>query len=374
MDELCDFLRSRNVSEETIQHLEKDKIDSSVILLMTDEQLKEYLPSYGDRLAVLGFCRQKGNNSVSRKSKLFERLRAKISRNRSDGHEHQSEQEPPRNAQKNVRKVEIGWMHFREGKFLQVRTKKGGGTRKISISKNCKKSELIEKAVDLFFPGQKNAEGSITDFVVDVTDFQEHSLDEQITVGQLYEQTKLPLLRFYLTTKKKDISIDTQPVNSSGTAAQDFENMEQTSSSTHHNPSTTLVEAEVPNTVDVIYVESSNALLDISSNDVSLLYPNADMNDLSSVQEFEGAVSVDVLEDSGTVTFSTGHVSVMDSVSLDDTLPLSLPSYGSVHSLHTLICYRSPLLRGREQRKLLFFIVDRSLKNLFHIFVMKMSC
>ena len=118
---------------------------------MTDEQLKEYLPSYGDRLAVLGFCKRKENNSVSRKSKLFERLRAKISRNRSSGPEDQSDQEAPRNAQKNVRKVELGWLHFRDGKFLQVRTKKGGGTRKVSVSKNCRKTELIEKAVECFF-------------------------------------------------------------------------------------------------------------------------------------------------------------------------------------------------------------------------------
>ncbi|KAG9273844.1 hypothetical protein AMEX_G10611 [Astyanax mexicanus] len=179
MDELYEFVRSRNVSEETIQQMENDKIDSSVVLLMTDDQLKKYLPSYGDRLAVLGYCRRKEHNPVGRKLKLFDRLRAKI-KNKSDSNGHVSEREPSaRNAQKNVRKVEIGWMHFREGKFLQVRTKKGGGTRKISVSKDCTKSELIAKAKDLFFPGEKNAEGSITDFAVDMTDFQQHSVDDK---------------------------------------------------------------------------------------------------------------------------------------------------------------------------------------------------
>ena len=43
-----------------------------------------------------------------------------------------------------------------------------------SVSKDSCKKELIEKTVELFFPGQKNSEGSITDFVVDLTDFQEH--------------------------------------------------------------------------------------------------------------------------------------------------------------------------------------------------------
>ncbi|CAL8312655.1 unnamed protein product [Arctogadus glacialis] len=80
MDELCEFLRSRNVPEENIQQLENDKIDPNVLLLMNDDQLTEYLPSYGDRLAVLGYCRLKGKNPVARKSKLFERLKAKVAK------------------------------------------------------------------------------------------------------------------------------------------------------------------------------------------------------------------------------------------------------------------------------------------------------
>ncbi|MED6292334.1 hypothetical protein CHARACLAT_032771 [Characodon lateralis] len=73
MDEIYDVLKSRDVSEEVIQRLEKDKIDSSVLLLMTDEQLKDYLPSYGDRLAFLGYCRRRENDPAGRKSKLFDR-------------------------------------------------------------------------------------------------------------------------------------------------------------------------------------------------------------------------------------------------------------------------------------------------------------
>ncbi|KAG5263247.1 hypothetical protein AALO_G00284210, partial [Alosa alosa] len=106
MDGLCDFLRLRNVPEETIQQLEKDKIDPNVLLVMTDAQLTTYLPSYGDRLAVLGYCRRKGNCPVARKSKLFERLKAKISR--SGDREHLSEKVPSRNAQKSERKIEMG--------------------------------------------------------------------------------------------------------------------------------------------------------------------------------------------------------------------------------------------------------------------------
>lgn len=75
-----------------------------------------------------------------------------------------------------------------------------------SVSKDTKKQGLIEKAGQLFFRGGKNAEESLTDFEIDITDFQQHPLGDTITVCELYEKTKLPLLRFYLTTKKRDIT------------------------------------------------------------------------------------------------------------------------------------------------------------------------
>lgn len=143
---------------------------------MTDDQLREHLPSYGDRLAVFGFC--------SRKSKIFERLRGKLSQNKDEYVFPRKHQTTPKNAQKTQRKIEIGWMNFRVGGFLQMRAKQGGGTRKESVPKNSKKQNLIEKATLLFFPDGVNAEGSCSDFDIDLTDFQQHSLDDSITVGE----------------------------------------------------------------------------------------------------------------------------------------------------------------------------------------------
>ncbi|MED6240559.1 hypothetical protein ATANTOWER_023235 [Ataeniobius toweri] len=79
MDDLGDFLRQRKIPEETIETMLKEKIDTNVIQLMTDEELKSYLPSYGDRLALLGYCKRRENGTPnSRKSKLFERLKSKL--------------------------------------------------------------------------------------------------------------------------------------------------------------------------------------------------------------------------------------------------------------------------------------------------------
>lgn len=97
---------------------------------MTDDQLKEYLPSYGDQLAAFGYCRRKEREPSSRKFKVFEGLRGKLLQHKGDQVSVREHQTPTRNAQKSQRKIELGWMNYRKVEFVQVRTKKGGGTRK----------------------------------------------------------------------------------------------------------------------------------------------------------------------------------------------------------------------------------------------------
>ncbi|MEQ2316911.1 hypothetical protein AMECASPLE_037275, partial [Ameca splendens] len=191
----------------------REKIDSSVIQLMTDEELKSYLPSYGDRIALLGYCKRKETGPPnSRKSKLFERLKSKLGKRKTahqDGcgleKEEQSETNVNKNALKSKRKIEIGWLLYDEDQqaFKQVRARRGGGTRKVDVSKDAKKSEIIQIAVDIFFPNGRNREGSIADFEIDLKDYQEVAVDDKITVGQMFHVTKLTILRFYLTTHKK---------------------------------------------------------------------------------------------------------------------------------------------------------------------------
>lgn len=40
--------------------------------------------------------------------------------------------------------------------------------------------------------------------MVENKNFGEHSVDDDSTVGELYEATQLSIMRFYLTTKKKE--------------------------------------------------------------------------------------------------------------------------------------------------------------------------
>ncbi|XP_048040617.1 uncharacterized protein LOC125264845 [Megalobrama amblycephala] len=367
MDDICDFLKSRNITDDIIQQMQQDKIDCSVIQIMTDDQLKEYLPSYGDRLAIRGYCRRKEQDPSGRKSKLFDRLRTRLARNKGDT-DNVCEK---KNGQKSMRKIEMGWMHFREGKFTQVRTKKGGGTRKISVSKDCRKKDLLEKATELFFPDEKSSMGSFTDFVVDVTDFQEQTIDEQITVGELYELTKLPVLRFYLTTKKKviasDTHSDTQFNFSSETIAQGGENLQDSRSPRRTSPSPLLTENVEP---DLIYVGSGTSIA-TGSDDILLSDSITIMTDASSVIEIDAARPPEVgnLEDSGTVTISTGLISGLEDTELDDTLPLleepySVPSPidNSLESFVQSERVKKILVvhRGQALRQLIAHFCDKS--------------
>lgn len=302
---------------------------------MTDDQLREYLPSYGDRLAVFGYCRRKEKEPRSHKSKVFERLKAKIVGKRADHVSGSECQTSSSNAHKNERKIELGWLHFRQGEFVQVRTKKGGGTRKLSVQKDSKKVVLIEKAVELFFPGGRNAKGNLDDFDCDLTDFQQHSVDDTITVGEIYENTKLPLLRFYLTTKKKE------NVNSDVTA-------QVTPDKPDICPSViSAAGAMERNSSDVIYVGSSTLLENRSIESVTLLLP-------------ETFLQEDTLDDSGIVTLRRESVSGMEHSSADDTLPLTQEqsfdsAWAHEQSSHTgmvkkiIVVHRGQILRELVQ-------------------------
>ena len=216
----------------------------------------------------------------------------------------------------------MGWMHFREGTFVQVRTKKGGGTRKETVLKDCKKQKLIEKATQLFFPGGKNAEGSLSDFDIDLTDFQQQPIEDTVTVGELYEKTKLPLLRFYLTTKKRDIASDINlEEETSDATSKEGEKSHDQPDVYHHSSDTPAIDVVDINAADVIYVGQNTVFADTSSESVSLLYTT--LNPTDALPEQETLLHVNALEDSGIVTFHTGSISGMEYSSLDDTLPLT---------------------------------------------------
>ncbi|KAA0710797.1 hypothetical protein E1301_Tti023617 [Triplophysa tibetana] len=194
-----------------------------------------------------------------------------------------------------MRKIEMGWMNYDEGEetFKQVRTRKGGGTRKVHVSKDSQKSDLIQEAIQLFFGDGKNTLGEITDFEVDLKNYKDLSVDEHTTVGKLYAETKLPILRFYLTTKKKKHSVS---------------DVEEDLAVTGQELDISSPTEEGTGDPDVVYIGSN------AESEVSFLY---------SREQTSSNLEVNILEDSNIVTLFTEDIINFGDQSLDDTLPLS---------------------------------------------------
>lgn len=128
---------------------------------MTNEELGQYIVRYGDRLALRAFCRLRTvTNEMSGetglktvKSALMQRVRDKLGELRKTPAN--SDTAGPgagnRHSAKGTRRVELGWLHFDNGDYHQVRTRHGGGTRHLSVQKNVTVDDLLETGKALFF-------------------------------------------------------------------------------------------------------------------------------------------------------------------------------------------------------------------------------
>ncbi|XP_047204424.1 uncharacterized protein LOC124857274 isoform X2 [Girardinichthys multiradiatus] len=166
MSDLSDFLRGRGLPEDAISLLEEQKIDWDVIALMDDATLANYIPSYGDRIALFNFCKSKQPLS-KRKQGLLQKLREKMKTKKESPKDNTSQERTRQTKkQKATRNIEIGWIHT-DGKITK--------------------------------------QGPETDFEFEVWDFKQNHLtdDTCLTIGNMYEAARLTMLRFYIATKPK---------------------------------------------------------------------------------------------------------------------------------------------------------------------------
>ncbi|KAL3973707.1 hypothetical protein ACER0C_024914 [Sarotherodon galilaeus] len=208
MVDISDFLRGRGVPEDAILLMEEQKIDCDVIALMDDATLANYIPSYGDRIALFNFCKSKQPLS-KRKLGLLQKLREKMKTRKESPKENTSHTDAgirQTKKQKATRNVEIGWMHS-DGKIAkQVRAKQGGGTRKIQMATDAGLKDILQEGKKLFFPDGISPKGCETDFEFEVWDFKQNHLNDDTcqSIGNMYEAARLTMLRFYIATKPKD--------------------------------------------------------------------------------------------------------------------------------------------------------------------------
>lgn len=188
---------------------------------MDDKELANFIPHYGDRVALRSYIK-KVDDQKKKKSKvtLVASLRQKLKEMRrpkkssaknqmsesdsdvDEGIGHTSPLNPYKgnqNATKDSRKVKFGIKSKLDDTFVNIRVKKGGGLRDITVKKSYKKRELIEQAKELYFGKFGTSKlGCVDDFSFDMQNFEEDILDDEISVGKLYEQTGLSKLTFYL--------------------------------------------------------------------------------------------------------------------------------------------------------------------------------
>lgn len=185
------------------------QIDPSVVVCMEDEALKKFIPRYGDRVAVFEFC-QRFLRTVKKKEGLLERLRKVIKKKNlskeKGGSDSSSEDQQSKKKRKmsSTRQIELGWLCSINGeRFVHVRTKQGGGTRKVTVSKSATNNEILETAIQLFFPNGISTKGKKEEFSFQLKDFKQNVLEDNYTVEEYYAFSKLSRLRFYLASRQK---------------------------------------------------------------------------------------------------------------------------------------------------------------------------
>lgn len=219
-DALYSFLESRDVNIDT-EFMKKEKIDLAALRVMDDKELANFIPHYGDRVALRSYLK-KADDQRKKKSKVTlvallrqklkemrrpKKLSAKNQMSESDSDVDEgigqtgtlNPYKGNQNATKDSRKVKFGIKSKLDDTFVNIRVKKGGGPRDITAKKSSKKRELIEQAKELYFGKSGTSKlGCVDDFSFDMQNFEEDILDDEISVGKLYEQTGLSKLTFYL--------------------------------------------------------------------------------------------------------------------------------------------------------------------------------
>ncbi|KAL7377198.1 hypothetical protein ABVT39_023665 [Epinephelus coioides] len=185
-------------------------IDVSVIPLMGESDLAQYLPSYGDWVAVVAFCRKRDKDS--RKEAIINRIKGRFLGGSQEAAPSTSTGtrgtpwQGNKNGEKKQRRLELGWVDYDSGeqRFKQVRAVKGGGTRSLTIERNTTVDEISVLAESIFFLNGSSIRKKLSDYRTKVRNFAQCQINSSSTCKELYEHTKVRLLRLYLCTKRKD--------------------------------------------------------------------------------------------------------------------------------------------------------------------------
>ena len=168
---------------------------------MTDEQMKTLgLTKYGDIWALRSLAKIADGDGESAGRNLMQRLKQRI------GDKQLSKKlklSGNKNAKKDVRYIDVKWgikeCYMKD--YTQVKTEKGGGTRKLKVPVCTKAKEVRSMAEGLFFPGGNSTYyGQLQQYDRFIANFDGVPVFANSTVEELYESSKINRVRLYLST------------------------------------------------------------------------------------------------------------------------------------------------------------------------------
>ncbi|XP_053569293.1 uncharacterized protein LOC128659738 [Bombina bombina] len=213
---LRNFLKQRGVAEDFIQKMEKENVDTSVISLMSDNELAKYIPKSVDRIATVSFCRRSNKSSNtnassnSRRDHILKRLRHRLALMEKTSKKKSSTWIGNRSAEKTERRLEISWMDFdmEQQRYKQVKAIRGGGTRHLTVDKASTMLDIKSLAEMFFFPNGLSGKKKLLDYSTEIQSSQ-IQVNSSNTVEDLYIQSKVRMLKLYLCTKQENKELPT---------------------------------------------------------------------------------------------------------------------------------------------------------------------
>ena len=174
----------------------------------------EHVLKLGDRLALRRYCDKQSQSAHktstvqistamrTRRQSLLDKLRKDSGLSTAEADENPQPSSRGRgnmNAFRECRRIQVGWIHNDQ----QVKSSRGGGVRKLDVSKEANPQTLLESTTNLFFRDGISKKGLKLKYCSEccLKDFSHCPLKTDTTVGDLYRQEKPNgILRFYLHT------------------------------------------------------------------------------------------------------------------------------------------------------------------------------
>ena len=197
-------------------------MDFDAIAMSSEEDLKQLgLVKKGDILTLKIFCQKRmSDKKVDENKHEKKRLLQSILNFGKSSKRSKASPESVKNAVGSAvgktRKVNLGWMNYSDEQktFVQVRAKKGGGTRVVDVALSSNTGDIIKIGKELFFPEGASNFGNIDEFCFGLANFKCEDLPKAgnglktFTLEKYVNEVKMKRILLYITTKKSETEND----------------------------------------------------------------------------------------------------------------------------------------------------------------------